>query len=359
MRVYVLLVLGLGSTGCNLISGINDFKFSDSDSATNKETTETGSEDTETNSETTTDTGYDELPIIVGSFPEPGKAAAGNDVEISFAKPQSSGARFQCLTTRVAAPSGQWKLCDGATGTSLIARPSPVSDGLTRTEVRLLFADDTPGNSIFFEYYVHNSLANAFRCPNKVPDSLYFKAAAEKLPHGNPFPVQTKLRNPFISILFDPPVSATYGIKETDGLAEPLSLRRRFVLNQERTMLLLTRTYASRRLGDNDHCEVGSVQTHNPMTTAPERFRNRCDAVVFNARGAAACLYVDGNSTVQFRGNGAGFDVPPFDAAGVDHFLWRKMLAKRHDWFSAKCFSSPTCNSGNPDILYLPDHALF
>jgi hypothetical protein len=315
--------------------------------------------ETETNSEDTTDIGYDERPIIVGSFPESGKAAAAKDVEISFAKPQSPGARFQCLTTRVAAPSGQWKLCDGANGTNLIARPNPGSNGLTRTEVRLLFSDNTPGNSISFEYYVHNSLANGFRCPNKASDSIYFKAAAEKLPHGKPFPAETKLRNPFISIPFDPPVSGTYGIKETDGLAEPLSLRRRFVLNQDRTMLLLTRTYASRRLGDNDHCEVGSVQTHNPMDTDPERFRNRCDAVVFNAHGAAACLYVDGNGAVQFRGNGVGFSIPPFNAAGVDHFLWRKMLANRHDWFSAKCFSSPTCNSGNPDIIYLPDHEIF
>ncbi len=310
--------------------------------------------------------------------------------------------------------------------------PLTTGNGLYRTEVRLVHTTGVKSSPVQLPYYLHDSLIGAAPCSLSVsPEDLFAKAGerlTKSIELGDPALVFnpdatvnvagfSQLANPFIRLNFTPRASIAFGfgapptsLGRSDGLLKVLSLRRRFVFNEDKSFVLIDRRYASRRGTDyNVGCTVMHVRRnegggYRETSTA-------CDALVLNREGSGVCLGVLG-TTVSFAhtptpGNAFSSlaktllgEIPLSD--DVDNALWRKIgavlsphssdLLERdcsgggnadicaHSgfsgrWgsrnFSPKCYGSPTCtaefdgltvpniNVGKFDALFLPDDQHF
>jgi hypothetical protein len=338
-----------------------------------------------------TDTDTDAGTNIEYSFFPGQRGAAGQGhvkITIDAPDPLPAGAMLECKTAHDPdLPSTAWAPCDGISGTTLTFSPIPQPnwEGKTTTLIRLKYADNSYSNVATLNYYLHTSLNGTFRCDPQATDADFFAKAAEKLPNTGTFTGdQAHLANPFINIDFDPPISSRFTVSEGDGPLEALSLRRRFKLSPDRTMLLVTRAYRSRLAFDHrEQCYAGIFRIHathdasdpgdNWDQAAPANAgdptrsaKNFCDAMVFNTAGAGACLkLVPGDPpTVDFtsvRPHWRWTQSPYSGTGNIDFFMWRKIAPKKwFNFFSPKCWETGSgCTGGDPDVLYLPDHDLY
>lgn len=308
-------------------------------------------------------------------------------------------------------------------------------DGAYRTQVRWRADSGVVSRPLDLDYYVHGSLAGATDCAvlDNIPADRFFSRAAERLPTADPGgttlrfsttaapnePGFAALENPFIHVNFTPRLNRSFGFQlrgpappwtATDGEMNVLSLRRRFVMNEDQTMILMGRRYISRRnIDSNVVSRCGAMRISIGSQGGP-RSNFRCDAVVLNREGAGVCLVVGAGGSIEFarRPNATLFgslvsSLVPADEAltnGVDNALWRKLAARyspntaqsarratcannrscgdngvspRWGWrqFSAKCFGEPSCtdtlralylvgeNEEGYTPLYLPDDELY
>ncbi len=304
--------------------------------------------------------------------------------------------------------------------------PLLTGDGVYRTELRIAYPDGDYSEVLPLNYYLHQSLEGAAQCmPSASPEALFAKAR-ERLPikASDSGPVLTfsttsevtspgfaQLANPFIRINFTPRASRALGFGDTssspnfgrsDGLLQPLSLRRSFQFNEDRSLVLITRRYAARRgFMPNVGCQAMEIQNSQ---AAGSKIKNSCSAVVLNREGAGVCLRVVGNnisflfnpSPTFFSGlaNTLLGETPLTDL--VDNAMWRKIgrvhspvpgttaerasclssVCAKNGWstrwgfanFSPKCYGDPTCTSELDALsldnnkfrsIYLPDHELF
>jgi hypothetical protein len=327
--------------------------------------------------------------FIEATFPERDQAAAAEDVFIRIKAPFAQDFTFECRSARAGTelPS-TWDACPTAAGHERKVLPWTVeqsedaaNDGRWVTEVRLRYPDGrvsqpTPA----FRYYLHHSLSgtNAEICEPKATDPEFFAAAKPSLVLASgtqpSFPNDhTFLANPFISVTFVPPLVSKFewGLGGTATRVEWLSLRRRFVLDPNRELLLVTRVYTSKR-GANGafECEVGLVHKHNydegDVYVESRQYYNHCDAWVLNRTGAGVCLGVQSDESIRvmnptsnaFQEYFVKYDLDSvilFPAA--DNLMWRKLAYNNQDLFSPKCYSDPVCETG--DTVYLPDRSLF
>jgi hypothetical protein len=326
------------------------------------------------------------------SFPRQQEAAGQSHVWIVVDAPVvlPAEAIFECKTARdPELPAKAWTPCDGADGTIPAFGPIPEPDweGKTRTLFRIHYADGNVSNVAALSYYLHASLNLAWGCNPGASDADLFDVADDRLDITGTFEnLGNHLANPFIHINFTPPIEASFGVSEGNGPVEALSLRRRFVLNADRTMLLVTRNYESRRRSTtlNHYCTVGNrvhssylASIPGPPGETPDRTRNylnHCGALVFNTAGAAACLEYTPGGVVFVLGTHRPYirwTEDPYNGTGyIDFFMWRKMIPSpsaqvgtsggHRGFFSPKCWEGgPDCAGGNSDILFLPDHDLF
>ncbi len=309
-----------------------------------------------------------DCPLLISAFPENNKAAAGADVELTFA-PTADGT-FQCRYGKPAEiESALWFDCPGPVVTPIADADSTdaAQDGLKLFQVRLDYGD-TFSDVVEWTAYTHHSMHGVPRCAPKATDQAYFDFAATLLSAAGTFGATARLKNPFISIAFNPPPDAWVNVSDSDGLVEPLSLRKRFVRDPTDHYLLLTRVYESR--GSAGYCDAAAIFVHDHgmgVGTLNSRYKILCDALVFNKKGAGVCLRVTGaNVELAYTNNTTWFDAPrPYDG-DVDNLLWRDL--KRNNqrgvtrYFSPKCSGDPSCVLTNLDsdyTLYLPDAELF
>ena len=309
-------------------------------------------------------------------------------------------------------------------------------DGAYRTQVRFRADSGVVSRPLDLDYYLHGSLAGATDCAvlDNIPADRFFSRAADRLTTTDPdgtvlrfsttaeptAPGFAALANPFIHINFTPRLNRSFGFRvqgdnpawvATDGELNVLSLRRRFVMNEDETMILIGRRYISRRNVDNNAISrCGAMRVKIDLGGSPGT-NYRCDAVVLNREGAGVCLVVGAGGSIQFArrpsptvfGSLASALVPADEALtnGVDNALWRKLAARyspnttaasqrascsrfsgscasnaispRWGWrqFSAKCYGAANCtdtlralysvgdNTGGYTPLYLPDDELY
>ena len=333
-----------------------------------------------------------DCPVIENAFPAipaqtrfnwEGGAAAGDDVRIQL-EPPFAGLGDYVVQCRTGKPGTiaikNFQVCNPADPSSLDVVPvdstyanDPANNGLTVTQIRYAFLNGSYSDwTATRPYYVHNSLVGAPFCPDKATDLEYFQAAAPYL-GGTTAPLfahaEARLANPFVNIDFAPPVSATFTISDTDGPEEILSLRRRFILDPDRHMILMKRVYASRR-ADARRCLAALIRKHdsNYIDFKNQHF-NGCDALVINKAGAGVCLAVDLNGLAVFpipfqtTSLWASQYSGEFPLRLVDHFIWRKLLKRNTNGeirlFSPKCYAPETCADSDSNILFLPDRSLF
>ena len=334
-------------------------------------------------------------------FPLLNGAAAGTDVAYGFEAP-AMGAVFQCRVTHGDTPGGSFRPCAGgveqAAGArtvhpfDLAAASDPANDGFWTTEVRLRFPNGATSDVARRGVYIHSSLVGETRCDELASTDAWIAAAQPHLPDAGAM-VALTVRNPFVQIAFDPPVSARHQIGADDGLVKWRTLRRQFAFGSSRHYLVMTRTYTS-RADAGMGCYAARKRIHHrrgtslaastdPLSTM--KYQD-CQAVVFNKAGAGYCLdYVGGAiigvdferdpTRAYWNSTGAGtgsysYPANTLDsgyAADADNVLWRKLTARIRPVaggymsnFSSKCEDEGCAALDTTGYtLFLPDKQYF
>ncbi len=357
-----------------------------------------------------------------------GAALSSSDVFLHAQRGAGVGGILECRSGKVASNgtlSTTFAPC-GSNRFSPSLDPGATGDGLYRTEFRIAHTEGVNSDALALSYYLHQTLEGATKCePTVTPEELFTKAL-ERLPvkvsdTGPTLTFSTEsavtaegfaqLANPFIRINFTPRTSQAFGfgtpptstmLGRSDGLLKPLSLRRQFLFNADRSLVLITRRYVSRRGLQN--CTVMGISQNVGESS---QLVDLCDALVLNREGAGVCLGVSGTAiSFLFNPPADNFSMLANTLLGetpltdlVDNALWRKIgrvysptpatMAQRAAcsgagksncrdsgysgrWgsrlFSPKCYGALSCTLaldamtlvGNKfSSIYLPDDGLF
>jgi hypothetical protein len=273
-------------------------------------------------------------------------------INATFAAVDIPGIRFECRTGHASVFAAlPFAACDGGDGSGASHVPAPTADneeGGYRTEVRLALGDWTSA-AIGFDFYAHRSLDGVRTCAPAHTDAQIFAAADPLLNNTVAFGSATAVQAPFVRLPFTNIIKVagmhdgTWAGVANGGnfIVDVLSLRRRFVLNADRTMLLIQRTYESRGVRDmtNTHSCRNSFKFGHTHGTPSSNYED-CVNFVLNSRGQGVCV-VPGETGARF----------------TTQIGWVKLL--RDEAFSNKglteaCVPSPLshCWSG---YLYMPD----
>lgn len=312
--------------------------------------------------------GVTDCLVLRNQFPTDNGAASGVDVRYSFTRPHET-ATFQCRTAKGATLPGtmEWGECGAVAAGAVSPFTTAVSrdeaqNGVWTTDVRLSFPDGTASPRYRRLVYIHNSLHGVAQCDLGVTDAALFAAAVPKLQDAGAFDVNT-VRNPFVSIDFDPPVTSTYAVSDGDGTINLRSLRRRFSFNADSHYLLITRSYTSKVSDMGCNAIEKRVHTHVGSWAFGNMQYQRCGALVLNKKGAGYCLAVAGGNITaaeHVRADSAVQVQAPTYSPEADNFAWRKLAANRIPGIIANF--SPKCDDdgcGTATTLFLPDAVLF
>jgi hypothetical protein len=246
-------------------------------------------------------------------------------------------------------------------GDGTVPRHSPVpvvgtEEGSYRTEVKIVVgAYQSP--VVGYDFYAHHSLDGVARCmPPHTDDQIFTAAQAIAGFVSTPFDASTVVDAPFIHLPFKNVIrypNMNDGYPSSFDTGDPmdvdvLTLRRRFVLNSARTLLLIQRTHES-RMHRNNPGPPGTGTCRNSfrfgdnhnVTDNPRRFVD-CKNFVLNSRGQGRCI-------------DPALATPAFQSTEIG---WAKLIQRRRS-FSLKgltedCTPSVdvTCFSW---YLHLPD----
>jgi len=270
-----------------------------------------------------------DCPIVNGRFPEPGRAASGDDAWAQLAPPVKTLAKVECRSGKPNLVGAKlWQTCDTAQPTALtVYSMGPAeakldaNNGVTQFDFRFVYADGKVSDPRSVVYYAHNSLwgttpRNAdLLCPVGQPDNRYFEAArpyiAPDTTAGTFADADLRLKNPFIFLRFAPKFAGlNFGAITAPQEIKVLSLRHRFVVDPGRQMLLVTRTYRSTRSpgtsqspGVCDAAVIADRDTYSYVSgtkTVHQRMhmRSTCDAIVMNRQGTGVCLQTSTTGTI-------------------------------------------------------------
>ena len=250
----------------------------------------------------------------------------GAPIEMQFVDGNGTDVIYQCRTGHVDVVGDvPFSNCDGATGTSPVHRPQPtvgMEQGHYVTHMRITDGSFT-SRTLEYPFYAHGSLNSVPRCPAAFSDETIFAKAKQELPEEPPFSLlagvePTRTVNPFIRILFENVIIPFDMRSDQNGLGNGTwadasvetqllvghSLRRRFVFNNDRTLLLVQRRYQSRQalahgVTDPDTlCRNGFVfGRNNPNTPGHGKATVDCENFVLNSRGQGVCLIQDGEGS--------------------------------------------------------------
>jgi hypothetical protein len=332
-----------------------------------------------------------DCPVVSGRFPEPGRAAAGDDAWVQLNSPTLPIQAVQCRTGKPGQVGSQlWLPCTSSSPASLTlysmdlaAANVPENNGVTKFEFRFLYTNGQVSNPSSIVYYAHNSLFDnvpgtpLMACTPLASDYSFFGAASNYLTGAASQPTfapsDVQLKNPFISLTFLPSKISNgplFSLADNDApqRINVLSLRHRFLVDPSRQMLLVTRSYKARR-ETSQTCRAAIIEvrdTHTNAITNPKAFKNnKCDAIVLNKAGSGVCIEVVGGVPV-IRGLHAPTILAFLQSLGirwpnVDMTMWQKLFDDRPKRktlliFSDKCpTEDSTCFNDHPNALSLPD----
>ena len=331
-----------------------------------------------------------DCPIISGRFPEPGRAAAGDDAWVQLNAPKLAIQAVQCRTGKPSQIATKpWTQCTSSSPTSLTVYSMgaadaqlAANDGVTQFDFRFLYTNGLVSDPTSIVYYAHSSLwdtvagTSTLACPPLATDTAYFTLASPHLTGATSQPTfatsDAKLKNPFIALQFSPSRIGTgtnnFPLNSTPQQVNVLSLRHRFVLDSNRQMLLVTREYQSRREA-GPICRAAIIQvrdTHtNNVPNTPPFKNNHCDAIVLNKAGSGVCIEVVAG-TPTIRGLHASIIHSLLVSLGIpwpdaDMTMWQKLFDDRPKRkglvvFSDKCRAEDAaCLAAHPVALSLPD----
>jgi hypothetical protein len=354
-----------------------------------------------------------DCPVINNRFPDPGRATAGDDAMVRLVAPNSALKlqRVECRTDKT--PNigiKAWTPCSLANPTNLTiyamgdaAAKLDATNGVTQFEFRFVYENNVLSDARSILFYSHNSLYDGaagtaqLACTPTAADEAFFSAAKSALLTSETQPAfaasDVQLKNPFIYLKFTPDWISDRSNGNFVRTTAPqeiniASLRHRFVLNETRQLLLVSRQYSSLssaivRTGATPYvsCLAAALEVHdtNPLGQPPltrknmfRHFTNRCDAIVLNKAGAGVCLagasgspkVIDNNSSVMIT---LIKDTFHLGWTNGDPVMWQKLFdvrvkAKSFSFFSDKCADGDTtCLTIHPKALILPDagHAYF
>jgi hypothetical protein len=274
-----------------------------------------------------------------------------------------AGARYECRTgrTRVAGPSHYesqlWRACDGGSGLTPVVYGLPVDgdpNGSYRTEVRLAIVAYRSA-SLVHEYYAHDSLDGARRCPVEATDAEILAAVNQlELPYAYAFAADDVVANPFVRLTLSFGIYNHLAKVGTPLLPSPfafdvLSLRHGFRLLSRgllpRRYLVVRREFESSR--QLRYRGVSSclntydfgwkwVVLGGKLPGNPRQQRLHCAALVMNAQGRGHCLARDAQGVLR--------------SIAYSNTAWEKLLQAKS--FSPKNRAGCTTEGCG---LYLPD----
>lgn len=333
-----------------------------------------------------------DCPILTSAVPSmppagredwEGGAVAANQAKLVLDTPAAPQYTVQCRSGKPAdVNTKQFIVCNPLDPSSTEVVPfrdvdatNSAYNGLVTTQVRFAYPNGQASQPVSYTYYVHNSLAGAQPCEDRVEDQAYFDFAAPYIGTGSLFDhSNARLAAPFVNIAFTPLESTKFEVSASEGSVEYLSLRRRFALSSDKRLILMKRVYGSRRSSTSD-CFAATFRTHvNDYDNDYDNnryFRNSCHAVVMNKDGAGVCLRVDvveSSPVVSLVTTNSTpwqyWSVGDVNWPEADNFIWRKLLRGQSDNtfenFSPKCYAGgSSCPGGDPNVLFLPDRNLF
>lgn len=336
--------------------------------------------------------GLVDCPVVGSRFPEPGRAAAGDDLWVSLnAPPSSTNLKVQRVECRFGRPGTigavAWGACVADTTNFLkvyamsgVQAKNAANDGVTQFDFRFNYTTGAYSEISSIVFYEHSSLydgtdmVSKYACPPPVPDEAFFQAVAQYLvtsaSQATFAPADVQLKNPFIMLQFTPqilPAGNSEAFVPTTAVQKVTisSLRHRFVLDAARQMLLVSRTYQSLR--EAPSCRAATIRVWdkhtNGIINTPKIKRDACDAVVLNKAGAGLCLQVVAG-TPKIADPASSYRSMIFAALGwpkAEATMWLKLFddipaRAAHYFFSDKCVTGDTlCLQRHPGAPVLPD----
>jgi hypothetical protein len=287
------------------------------------------------------------VPNIATKWNDPTGSLDGANiaVKMTFTPTGIAGTIYECRTGAAASFTPTvppWGPCDGAAGTTPNYQPALPTGfdqgGSMRTEFRYRLPDPFTSAVVAYPFYLHNSLNDVGSCPDvpngqlepRQSDAAYFNFAktfdATNFPTTAAFPAGAQLRNPFISIPFKN-VTTTLGARVKgylidggtntrfpatgllpamfDFTVKTLSLRHKYVMSADNTMLLMRRQYGfSTGAGGVDCRNLIQIGGTEGATLGPNDLRGLrkvdCEAWVVNVNGKGICLQGNPITAVPF-----------------------------------------------------------
>ena len=185
--------------------------------------------------------------------------SAGNPISISVVdNAPSTPKTIECRTGPANnIESISFADCNLADGIYYPSQYSSQDNGTYISQVRAI-ENSVVVDQIDFSYYVHPSLNTLAKCPQVKTDAEYFTAAGQYLRQTTSFGDDTKIGNPKSIITFK-------GYNDGKSVTN-LSLRKTFVQNGSKTMMLLKRNFK----GQGNKCTI-SIYNRNYKTSGYTR----------------------------------------------------------------------------------------
>jgi hypothetical protein len=216
----------------------------------------------------------------------------------------ATGITYQCRTYPIASSPPNFTNCDGATGTGTTYRPTAMTDGTYRTEVRYLQNGVVIGTPVQYDFYAHRNLNNNAKCPSvatPITDLMVFNLATSppapvagwSVPAAPLFTADAtfQINNPFINVPFKQvrPSAAMANPNNGWGIAawprdytvKDLSLRHKWVLSTSGRLLMMKRNYMS----PGGSCQ--NISNHHHVNTFNLA---QCEWYVLNINGVGLCI---------------------------------------------------------------------
>jgi hypothetical protein len=270
---------------------------------------------------------FEKLPLPATGWTN----AAGEGLSLTVKDTGQPNTTYECRTfPQVAATPPAFKACDGAAGTGRVHKPvedATTPEGTYVTEYRYKLGTFT-SPTVSARYYVIKKLNGVASCPRQgVPldgphftEDKYFSvaktfstAAGAAFPTTNTFPAggggrndAIYLGNPWIKIPFQR-IARTHGMASSssfdddqwpaangDYLFNERSLRHRWSISPDRTMILITRMFIHPTTNDcKQRFTIGDEM--ETFFGPPGRGKRKldCEAVVLNTQGNMICLNPD------------------------------------------------------------------
>jgi len=264
-----IFIIFLSLTSCN-VSSVSDYYSKELGLNNNK----SGSANTPTET----------APTFTVSYNNTNETSGLNTLSFSISDTSGATHKFQCRTAlKSAINSAHFASCSA--GSSIAVNPGIAPNGGTIVTQVQSFVNGVAADVKSSEIYVHPSLNSASTCTAAHTDDWYLAQAAQYLDQSYQFLADTSVKAPFMSLHFN----------DGQDAAGTLSLRKKMIMNNSKSLVLLKRIYKS---VDRNDCVIRAQGVHKGHHTRDMHPINSCEVVVMNALGEGQCLDINSSQWV-------------------------------------------------------------